>query len=228
MTEQVRLELTIAAPLDEVWRALRDPAALRDWWGWEYDGLEAEIATIHDEHAEADDAARVVRWATGDRIALEARGDETVLRLVRPAPAGATSWDDVYDELDRGWIAFVLQLRFYAERHRGQRRRTLYLAGTGAPPTQALGVPADADPGERYAAGEDLTGDVWFRSRDVTALTVDGFGDGLAVLLSPPGEGKAILSAYGLDDDAFAGWRDRWTAWWRGRYADVEVVSGAG
>ena len=34
MSEPVRIEVTVAAPVEEVWRALRDPAQLRRWHGW--------------------------------------------------------------------------------------------------------------------------------------------------------------------------------------------------
>jgi hypothetical protein len=57
-------------------------------------------------------------------IALEDRGDTTVVRLTRAAPAGQDGWDGVYDEVNEGWLTFFQQLRFYLERHAGQDRRT--------------------------------------------------------------------------------------------------------
>lgn len=37
MTESdpIIVEVTVAAPPDAVWRALRDPAEIRRWHGWE-------------------------------------------------------------------------------------------------------------------------------------------------------------------------------------------------
>jgi uncharacterized protein YndB with AHSA1/START domain len=46
----VAVETTIGAPFAAVWKALRDPAEIRRWHGWEYDeggGLDAEISVIY-------------------------------------------------------------------------------------------------------------------------------------------------------------------------------------
>ena len=118
MSDSVIVELEIAAPVDAVWRALRDPAEIRRWFGWDYDGLEDEIRFIFEEASTADDEAHVLDGGPGGTISLEARGDRTVVRVTRPAP------DDVYDEVNEGWLTFIQQLRFYLERHPGQERRT--------------------------------------------------------------------------------------------------------
>ena len=34
------MEITLPAPMDTVWTAFRDPAAIRRWFGWDYDGLD--------------------------------------------------------------------------------------------------------------------------------------------------------------------------------------------
>jgi anti-anti-sigma factor len=41
-----RVEVTVDAPRDEVWRALTEPEQIRDRFGWHYDGLEEEIDVI--------------------------------------------------------------------------------------------------------------------------------------------------------------------------------------
>jgi uncharacterized protein YndB with AHSA1/START domain len=51
--ERLLIEVTMAAPVDAVWRALRDPAEIRRWFGWDYDGLDEEIRLILEEGAEA-------------------------------------------------------------------------------------------------------------------------------------------------------------------------------
>ena len=39
MEDHVLVEVTVPAPADAVWAALRDPAKIKDWFGWETDGL---------------------------------------------------------------------------------------------------------------------------------------------------------------------------------------------
>ena len=129
MSDPVIVEIEIAASADAVWRALRDPAEIRRWFGWEYDehgGLDEEIQVIFFQESTADDDARVLDGGPGGVIALEDRGDSTVVRVTRAAPAG--SWDGVYDEVNEGWRTFLQQLRFYLERHPGQERRTEHVA----------------------------------------------------------------------------------------------------
>jgi uncharacterized protein YndB with AHSA1/START domain len=125
MSDPVIVEIEIAAPVEEVWRALRDPAEIRRWFGWEYEGFEEEIRYIFEEASTADDDAHVLDGGPGGRIALEARGDGTVVRVTRPSP------EDGYDEVNEGWLTFIQQLRFYLERHPGQERRTLHVPASG-------------------------------------------------------------------------------------------------
>lgn len=238
------VEVTVSAPAAEVWRALRDPAAIREWFGWDSDSLGDEIEYIFEQHAEADDAARVLQFGRGDRFELEDRGASCVLRVVRPAPSADTDWDDVFDDETQGWIAFVQQLAFAFARHRLGHRRTLYSSGSprvanGASATRALGLAIDGlRPGDRIAVaaqtGEAIAGTLWHRGRHQHAITVDGWGDGLLLLIERPasdrwphGGSQAILTTYGLDDDAFEALRARWSAWWDG-HLGPSVSDGAG
>jgi hypothetical protein len=243
-SEVVVVEVVIAAPAAEVWRALRDPGEVRRWFGWQYDGLAEEIDAIFVSKAKASEDDLMIEPEGGDRIRLEDRGRATVVRVTRPAPAAGETWDAIYGEIDAGWLTFVQQLRLALERHRGQDRRTLRLtgrprAGDTAPTARALGLQdaAARGAGERYeavtAVGERLSGEVWFTSDALTGLTVDAYGDGLLVLAdesgqtSPPhGRATALLTAYGLDDAAFAALRDRWTGWWEARFDEPGVESG--
>ena len=50
MDKPYRVEVTVDAPRDEVWRALTEPEQIRHWFGWEYDGLEGEIELIFRAH----------------------------------------------------------------------------------------------------------------------------------------------------------------------------------
>ena len=176
MSDPIIVEVTIAAPAPRVWEALRDPEQIRNWHGWQYDGFEDEINFIYlreDIDASADDLV----LDTGDgRFALVPDGERTVGRITRPAPAGADSWDGVYDDVNEGWLTFVQQLRYYVERRPGGRRRTLFVE-------KELPVPA---------------GEVWYRSARQTGVAV---GDDVLVVVAP---GHTVVSGYDLDDDAWA------------------------
>jgi hypothetical protein len=227
------VEVTVSAPADEVWRALRDPAAIREWFGWDTDSLGDEIDFIFLQRAQPDDDARVLRFGLGDRFEVEDRGATCVVRVVRPAPTADTDWDDVFEDMIQGWIAFAQQLAFALSRHAGQHRRTLYFSGSprraGDPlAAPALGIAA-ARAGDRYTLapmpGEALAGTVWHRARHQLGVTVDAWGDGLLVVMDrpandrwPAGSSQAILTTYGLDDAVFESLRTRWTQWWDERF----------
>jgi hypothetical protein len=88
---------------------------------------------------------------------------------------------------------------------------------------------------ERFAltapTGELMQGTVWFRAPYQIGLTVDGYGDGLIIVGTRPktagsayGGGSLVITTYGMDDEAFAALRDRWSRWWRGRYDVIELA----
>ena len=124
------IELTIAAPVDEVWKSLRDPERIGQWFGWDSDSLPAEIDFIFFQRATGDEGARTLAFGLGDRVEIEPRGADTVLRIVRPAPTAEHDWDEIFEDMTQGWIAFFLQMRFALERHASDKRRTLFLSGS--------------------------------------------------------------------------------------------------
>ena len=81
------IEVALPVPADEAWAHLREPALVRRWFGWDYDGLEREIEIVFDEEAVADDEARTITWETGDRFVL----DGSTLRVFHEPPAGAST-----------------------------------------------------------------------------------------------------------------------------------------
>jgi hypothetical protein len=217
--------------VDAVWRAIREPAEIHRWFGWDYDGLEAEIRMIFaDEVATASDGVLLLN--NGDRFTVEPLDDGTRLRVTRPAPAEDVDWDRFFNDVDEGWLTFVQQLRFAFARHPGDDRRTVFLSGRsadGASPLDTIGLRGADDVGERYEVtaptGDVLSGTVWYRARHQLGLTVDAFGDGLLVIgwgpawASPAlGTASAILTTYGLGDAAVAGLRARWAELWHANF----------
>ena len=241
MEDHVLVEVTVPAPADAVWAALRDPQLIRNWFGWDADGLKDEIDFIFITHASADEARRVVTFeGVNDRYEVEPTGAATSLvRVVRSAPAG--DWSDVFDGMIEGWISFTQQLAFAFARHPGRTRRTIFLSG---PPRadrlgrSLLGLDAAPAPGEPWAMPlgpeGDAAGQVWFVARHQIGVTVDAWGDGLLVVLdSPPHEDKhprgstmLTLTTYGLSDVAFADLEGRWKAWWNERFHNADPHSG--
>ena len=240
--DRVLVEIVVAAPVERVWRALRDPAELRRWFGWEHAGIAEEIDLIFINGTEASEADRVLRFiGMSDRFTLEACGEHTIVRIIRSAPLTDPGWTGVYDDVVEGWLTFVQQLRFTVERHDGVDRRTLYLNGrapsSATPlPSEALGLSALArvQVGQRYAVasptGETLSGLIWFRAPYQLGVTVDAFGDGLVIAnarpttdKSPHGGGNVVLTTYGFDDDGFSSLRERWEAWFRATYEVIEI-----
>jgi len=229
------IEVNVAAPADEVWRSLRDRERVAQWFGWDTETLDGEIDHIFFEHATADDAAKVLSLSMfKERIEVEPRGAGCVVRITRPAPTADHDWEDVFEDVTQGWIAFILQLRFAMELHRTDKRRTLFLSGSprtaGGPlAARAFDLPATGAAGAAYSItapmGDALAGRVWHRGRHQLAVTVDGVGDGLLVAMDrapdakkPRGHSQVILTTYGLSDQAYDELAARWRTWWNERF----------
>ncbi|HEY7597231.1 MAG TPA: SRPBCC domain-containing protein [Actinophytocola sp.] len=228
-----RIEVTIAAPVDTVWQALRDKETIRHWHGWDYDGLDDEIELIYFTEVEEDTGARTLHLHGGDPISLEKDGDGTRVTLTR-APRGTNpDWDAYYTEITEGWITFLHQLKFAIERQPGAARRTLFFAGSnesGLDLAAELGLP-EGPTVETTLLGEHVKGEVWFRSEHQLGVTVDAWGDGLLVVSSigpagdkPEGSAMAVLSTYGLDDARHAEIKQRWSPWWAQRFPSDEAL----
>lgn len=220
------IEVTVAAPADTVWAALRDPDLIRRWHGWDVDELTEEIRTIYLNGVSEDPVARTLQIGGGDRFSLHEMGPDTTIVRITQAPKGSDpDWVDYYDDITEGWWTFLQQLRFAVERHGLAERRTLIFTGELAEPQPAVtaaGLQAvqGTIPGDAYRT-DDLAGTVWASSPTQLALTVDAWGDGLLILADlpvaphrPRGGATALLTTYGLDDAALRALESRWGAWW--------------
>ena len=231
MPDRVLVEVLVAAPIDTVWKALRDPAEICRWFGWDYPDLARDVEMMFVDLIE-DVAARTLSSKHyPDRFVLEDAGSHTVVRIVRSAPVTDGGWQGIYDDVHDGWITFLQQLKFALERHPGAARRTIFLNGRAKdaatpPPPIALGLNGLAviPIGERYeidtTVGETLRGTVYYRSADQVGLTVDDYGDGLLIVARRPrtkkslfGGGQIVITTYGMPEEAFAAMRRRWADW---------------
>ncbi len=217
MTEHRRpkpyeVEVSVAAGRDLTWEALTQPEVLRQWFGWDYDGLDAEIKQIFVDEATLW-APEQMGWADGS--ALEVTGDDerALVRVAREGPG--QGGPERYDAIEEGWRAFLIQLRFLLEQRPQGRRRTIYLTGetTGR---EAL----------------TLVDGEWERFGPRVAWTVDGDGH-LVVLagrlpLDDPAAGRTevIVSTYGRFDAEFQAVQDDWAKRWTPLADGARVTSG--
>lgn len=213
------LELVVNAARDDVWKAVSTTDGLRQWFGYDYDerhgghperpdpGFEAEIRAFVDE-AELHPPERVA-FDDGSELTLTADGPRTVVRLVVPDVADDATWEELYGGVAEGWRFYLEQLRFWLEAAPSGARRTVYLAG------EATGrdVVALVGPGTPWHDASVVTPEGWLVS--VGADPEDG----------EPGPVNVIVSTYGLDDTAFAGVRDAWSARWIATVRNPEVVT---
>ena len=164
MSDGLRIEVTMPAPVEDVWTAFRDPddppvARLggRD--------LDDEIRTIFVDGTvvEADGRSLHV-GGTASRSSRRPPDDRARPRAA-PLHREELDWDAYYDDVDEGWLSFLQQLRFALPHHWGDHAahhppRRHATAPTTAP--AALGLDVGGPAGARYAAevaGEQLTGD---------------------------------------------------------------------
>src|SRR6476620_7576476 len=225
-----RIEVTIAAPVDVVWDALRDKDKIRHWLGWDYDGLDGEIDLIFFTDTVEDASARTLTLHGGDEFRLEPHGEGTRVTLIRAPRGDNPDRDAYYGDVTEGWITFVHQLKFAVECHAGAVRRTLSFVGGNDNAVHLIDALDLADiaagtPFRMRLLGEDVAGDMWFRSDHQLGITVDAWGDGLLIVSSadptpskPQGAAMAILSTYDLDDTHLADLDSRWRRWWTERF----------
>ncbi len=201
MDKPFRVEVTVEAPRAAVWGALTEPEQIRQWFGWDYGGLDDEIRSIFVEHARPVPPGRIELVEDG-AIELDDLGQRTLIRAIKPGDTGAAEWADVYGDIEEGWITFFNQLRHRLARHPNATRRMVVRRGPAVP------------------EGLTLPGEPWHESRYQRGAVADG---ALAIVFakapldtSEPADATLLVTTYDLDDAAFAAAEQRWDAWWRG------------
>jgi hypothetical protein len=184
---------------------------LRQWFGWDYDGLDAEIKHIFVDQA-MPLAPEQMGWADGS--ALEVVGDDTRSQVRVARDGSGPGGPERYDAIEEGWRAFLIQLQFLFGHRPSGHRRTLYLTGETAG-RQALTL----------ADGE------WQHFGPRVAWVVDGDGHLVVaagrVPLDEPEEARIeiTVSTFGLDDAAFEAVRERWAKRWAPMAPDSSVTT---
>jgi hypothetical protein len=210
-----RVEVAVAADRETVWSALTEPGLIRQWFGWEDDGLDEEIRHIFVAHAEPYPPDRIALEA-GQELQVEADGERTLVRAVMPGALDGEQADG-YDSLEEGWRTFFAQLRYLLERRPAGERRTVRLVAV-ATGKQLLAVLDQAGPTQR-----------WHDSR-YQRIVVDAEGRLLAAAAETPldaepaGPVSLVVSAYGLDDAGLAELRAEWTRRWADAIPDGQPV----
>ncbi len=230
------VSVEVNAPADTVWEHLRDPALLRRWFGWDHDGLDAEIAQIfHDEAREHDHggSTRSLVWPNHDRLVVTALDDDHCrVTVTRRGHDALSMFDGVFDEMDEGWIQFVHQLAFALDVHPGEDRVTLLAHGLDAGDRRdpllfraglhgVRGLPVHAHVEATRPDGSRVGGTVVYKSEHQVGIHLHGIAESLLVLVMRPaverppnGTVDVTMSTYGLDDEVMAEARRRWAGWW--------------
>ena len=233
------LEVTVAAPVDTVWQALRDPVQLRRWHGWDDESLDAEIQVIYLNDAVVEDPPYRLYIGT-DTFDLAETPDGVRVRLTRAPRGGNPEWDAYYDDITEGWTSFLQQLKYALERHPGEDRVTHYRSGAPLSPgriedrlglTDVAGQPVGRSYKATLPGGTSIGGTVFFRTERQLGLTVDSWGDGLLVVgeavpapYRPGPSSMAILTTYGLPPAELDSLRAEWDRWWDSEFRADEPV----
>ncbi|MCY1142837.1 activator of HSP90 ATPase [Actinoplanes sp. Pm04-4] len=207
------LEISVTAGRDEAWESVTQADVLHQWFGWDYDGLEAEIKQIFVDEATLW-APEQMGWADGSYLEVTGGDDSARVRVAREGTG--RGGPEVYDAIEEGWRSFLVQLRFLLDRRPQGRRRTLYLTGetTGR---QALSL---------------VAGD-WERFGPRVAWTVDPDGHLVVVAgrvpLDEPSAARfeVTVSLYGADDAGFEAAREAWAKRWAPMAADANLTTAA-
>lgn len=139
-TRSIEKTVTIAAPPEEVWKALSEGEGIKAWfapdarvtpgaggkvflsWGPGMEGASTieiwepnQRMRTRDSRSEQPGRAEIAV----DYI-LEGKGGTTTLRLVHSGFGAGADWDAELDNTSRGWDVFMSNLRYYLEHQRGK------------------------------------------------------------------------------------------------------------
>ncbi len=164
---KVDTSIDIAAPVEQVWKALTDAQEIARWFAsqakvvpgkggsialsWEGDYFgEAKIeiwepnrhlrtVTLQSPYGAEEGGSPDSPQAKPVVIdyLLEAQGGRTVLRIVHAGFGTGADWDEEYDGVRYGWAFEMRVLRHYLERHQGTARTLTWLRAPVSETTEA-------------------------------------------------------------------------------------------
>jgi len=129
---RIEREIEVAAPIEEVWKALTDGKELARWYPLESrvtPGPKGKIFISWGPGCEGE--AEIVAWQPGQKIAwkdpmalvewtLEARGGKTIVRLLQSGFLGSADGENEwFDSTSFAWSFMLRSLQVALERHRG-------------------------------------------------------------------------------------------------------------
>jgi uncharacterized protein YndB with AHSA1/START domain len=205
------VEVTVAAGRDRAWAAVTRPELLRQWFGWDYDELDAEIRHIFVSEATLQ-APEQMGWADGSYLAVTGDDERATVRVARDGPRAVDP--ECYDAIEEGWRSFLIQLRHFLDEQPTGLRRTLYLTGTttGRRALEAAG-------GKATRVGKRVA---WLIDADGHLVVVAGREP---LDSRDTGPVELTVSTYGLDDAAFDVLRKRWAERWAQVARDARVTT---
>lgn len=156
MSERVVVEVVVQAPVEHVWHALRDRNELVRWFGWDYEGLEAEVEQIFFGPEVRERAPAVLDIGDGTYTLTETAPQLTRVTVTRSTPPSGDP-----DAVDLGWVTFTQQLRFLVER-----------APAGPRSAAHIPAPSPLPDGERWFQDAHHVGLVLASGREL--LVVEG------------------------------------------------------
>lgn len=237
MSRSIVKEVTIDAPVDAVWQALTEAEELTRWFPVEarvQPGPGGSIWISWGGGTEGE--APITAWEPGRRFGwtetrgpvklvidfhIQARGGQTLVRLVQSGFGDGPEWDDEFHMTSGGWSYFIEHLRWYLERHRGIPRDLItfrdpvkmtrpeaferLLGTSGLSHDGSLGATKPFAPYRTItAAGDPLSGMVIASSPATCQMgfTIDELDGAIAFIEIEPSDGGSRpgfwLSTYGL------------------------------
>ncbi len=257
----LEFEIEVAGTPEEVWQAIATGPGISSWYVphrvEEHEGGNASARFGPGPEMEV--PGRVAAWEPPKRIVFDGGegvdglafewlveavdGGHCVVRLINSGFGVGDPWDDLYDGMSEGWLAFLLNLRLHRAHFPGQAATAMVPSASWAGPRDRawsqllgeLGSDGLPDPGQRIEAGGDdgelptFAGEVVDVDRYRIALVLDAPAPGTAIVEAegrpnaPHIEVSVWSYLYGPDRERLVE-RDqpRWAAWLAARAVQTE------
>jgi uncharacterized protein YndB with AHSA1/START domain len=223
---EIHAEIEVPGTPEQVWEAIATGPGITSWFMPVEVEERAGGEIVHGAGEDFSSTGTVTVWEPPQRFAyeegdmpgaqferpiatewlVEARaGGTCVVRLVMSGFSAGDDFDKANESFGSGWRTALEDLRLYLTHFAGMTASPITAAGTAAGRTRddvwaqlkgALGVPADASPGDRVVATAE--------GSSTLAGTVQKAEPGiLTLLLDEPARGLGLIGAGGPGEDVF-------------------------